>query len=36
MQNQMGCFMHIETSCYTEIQSIEDLFKRISEEIVKE
>ena len=34
-QKQLGGFMHIETSSYTDVDSITYLFKRIAEEICR-
>ena len=31
----LGCFMHIETSAWTDIDSINELFRRIADEIVR-
>jgi len=32
----MGCFMHIEASAYQDLNSINYVFKRIGEELVRQ
>ena len=34
-QQELDCFMHIETSSYSDVESIQYLFKRVGQEIVK-
>ena len=35
-QKELGCFMHIETSSYADVQSIQYLFERIADEICRQ